>query len=606
MCGIFGIIGSSEINKEDLEMQAKYAERRGKDSSGIIYHVENNYKCIKSDYKTTNLVKELREKNIKIVIGHSRLITNGMNDNQPVIQNNVAVFHNGIIVNSESIWKNVNISRKLEIDTEIIAAIVTEGLQESKRSEDIYKRILSLCDGTMSCALLIASRGELLLFSNNGSLYLGKKDGNLYFASEENSLNELDCKEITQVKELITISVPKTSSQIETKERKINRTNLIPSLSDNNANENLLKYSQYKGIRCTKCILPATMPYISFDEKGVCNYCRNHTPRNTLRPITHLEETLKKYRTIGTKAECIVPFSGGRDSTYALHIIKNELGLKPITFTYDWGMVTDLARRNISRMCYRLGVENIIVADDIKRKRDYIRMNLYAWLKKPNLGMLNLLMAGDKHFFRYLTNIQKETGIELNIWGMCPLETTHFKAGFLGIPPYFEETHVYTTGLAKQIRYQAKRLVEVAKNPKYINRSVWDTLSGEYYRSVKSKKGYFHLFDYYQWKENQVNTVLQQYDWEKAPDTDSTWRIGDGTAAFYNYVYQTAAGFTEHDTFRSNQIREGDITRQEALNLIIKENAPRYQNIKWYLDTLGVDYQFTISTINAMKKLYEE
>ena len=41
--------------------------------------------------------------------------------------------------------------------------------------------------------------------------------------------------------------------------------------------------------------------------------------------------------------------------------------MKPVTYTYDWGMVTDLGRRNISRMCAELGVENIIVADDITK-----------------------------------------------------------------------------------------------------------------------------------------------------------------------------------------------------------------------------------------------
>ena len=47
-------------------------------------------------------------------------------------------------------------------------------------------------------------------------------------------------------------------------------------------------------------------------------------------------------------------------------------------------------------------------------------------------------------------------------------------------------------------------------------------------------EGYWH-FD-----ENIVNNVLDQYDWERAPDTNTTWRIGDGTAAFYNYIYYNA------------------------------------------------------------------
>ena len=100
-----------------------------------------------------------------------------------------------------------------------------------------------------------------------------------------------------------------------------------------------------------------------------------------------------------------MPLSGGRDSCYGLHLIVKELGIKPITFTYDWGLVTDLARRNISRMSSQLNVENIILADNIELKRSYIKKNVSAWLKKPHLGMVNLFTAGDKHFYRYLEKL---------------------------------------------------------------------------------------------------------------------------------------------------------------------------------------------------------
>ena len=42
-------------------------------------------------------------------------------------------------------------------------------------------------------------------------------------------------------------------------------------------------------------------------------------------------------------------FSGGRDGGW-LHLIVKELGLKAVAYTYDWGLVTDLGRRNISRV----------------------------------------------------------------------------------------------------------------------------------------------------------------------------------------------------------------------------------------------------------------
>ena len=99
--------------------------------------------------------------------------------------------------------------------------------------------------------------------------------------------------------------------------------------------------------------------------------------------------------------------SGGRDSIYTLHLVKEEMKMNPITYTYDWGMVTDLARRNIARICGKLGVENIIIAADIHWKRENIRKNILALAKKPNLGIIPLFMAGDKYFYYYAHKVKR-------------------------------------------------------------------------------------------------------------------------------------------------------------------------------------------------------
>ena len=255
-------------------------------------------------------------------------------------------------------------------------------------------------------------------------------------------------------------------------------------------------------------------------------------------------------------------------------------------------------------MCSSLGVENIIIAANIGLKRKNIRKNLLAWLKKPHLGMMALLTAGDKHFFRHVETVKRQTGISLNLWGVNPLEVTHFKTGFLGMPPSFEEKRVYTNGMMGQFQYHRRRFSQMLVNPGYFNSSLFDTLSGEYWRSINKKTDYFHLFDFWEWNERETDEVLASYNWEFAKDTSTSWRIGDATAAFYNYVYYTVAGFTEHDTFRSNQIREGAITREEALELIKVENQPRYESTKWYLDAINLDFKDVIDCVNRIPKMY--
>jgi hypothetical protein len=255
-------------------------------------------------------------------------------------------------------------------------------------------------------------------------------------------------------------------------------------------------------------------------------------------------------------------------------------------------------------MSAKLGVENIVVAADITKKRENIRRNLSAWLRSPHLGMISILTAGDKHFFKHIETVKKQTRINLNLWGINPLETTHFKAGFLGVAPDFISQSVYRTGFSKQLDYHSKRFVAMLQSPSYFNSSLIDTLSGEFYRSFSKKTGYHHMFDYWTWNEQEIDSVLiNDYGWEVAPDTQTTWRIGDGTAGFYNYVYYSVAGFTEHDTFRSNQIREGQLSRKEALELVQSENRPRYENIKWYLDAVGLDFAETITTVNSIPSL---
>ncbi len=608
MCGIFGIIAPEAVNKKDLKLLAKHAQQRGKDSSGLIFTKDNQYHIFRADYSIDKLLNKVKPYRSPIVLGHSRLITNGLGDNQPVVRDDVFVLHNGIIVNDEEIWKTLTTDRKYQIDSEILAAITLEHLKSGFELNNLAEVIMKKCIGVVSCAILLQNLGKIILISNNGSLYTGLKEGAMYFASENYALTEIGCQNICQIHrsfKIIDIPVP-GNLKCNLNDFKVRTENLIPEFNYNKTQEALLVYKKHHLKRCTKCILPETMPYIRFNEQGVCNYCLNYKLRNSPKPKEELMKLIEPYRK-KSGLECIVPFSGGRDSCYGLHLIVNEMNLRPVTYTYDWGMVTDLGRRNISRMCAELGVENIIVAADISLKRKNIRMNLEAWLKSPNLGMMAMLTAGDKHFFRFAEEMKKQTGIELNLWGINPLEVTHFKTGFLGIKPDFEEDRVYSHGAMKQLRYHLKRFLAMMDSPGYFNSSLWDTLSGEYYRSFNKKKDYYHIFDYWRWDEEEVNkTLINQYGWELAVDTSTTWRIGDGTAAFYNYVYYTVAGFTEHDTFRSNQIREGQMTRERALAMVEDENQPRYQNIRWYLDTLGMDFESVIKIVNSIPKLYKE
>ena len=220
------------------------------------------------------------------------------------------------------------------------------------------------------------------------------------------------------------------------------------------------------------------------------------------------------------------------------------MGLKPVTMTYDWGMVTDLARRNIARACGEMGVENVIFAADSEFKRRNIRLNLEAWLKNPHLGMVPLFMAGDKYFFHFCKELQNNLGVDLNIWGAHQYENTDFKVGFAGVSPIFQKEKIYSLSLQQKLHLMGFVGKQFLSNPAYFNSSLMDTLRAYKARDQFNFNGHFQIFDYFDWDEKVIlDTIESKYGWERAIDSDSTWRIGDGTTSFYNYIYFVVAGF---------------------------------------------------------------
>jgi hypothetical protein len=351
--------------------------------------------------------------------------------------------------------------------------------------------------------------------------------------------------------------------------------------------------------------MPETMPLIQFDDDGVCNFCRTYIKQAPIG-TAELQRLVEPFRSKSERPNCIVALSGGRDSSYGLHYAKNVLKLNPIAYTYDWGMVTDIARRNQSRMTAALGVEHIVVSADINKKLSNIRKNIEAWLAKPDLGMVTLLMAGDKQAEYYAEELKRKTGIELVIY--CrgnQLEDERFKFGYYGI---FDGTpggvihNLSLGGKLTMLGYYAKQFIT---NPKYINSSLVDT-AWAYASAYLMPHDFVYLWHYIGWDERQIVSTLQKtYGWESPKDTITTWRIDDGTPAFYNYVYYKIQGFTEHDGLRSNQIREGILTRSDALKLINEENKPRYEALKWYFDRIGMSGNKVLTRIDSLPTLYQ-
>ncbi len=111
---------------------------------------------------------------------------------------------------------------------------------------------------------------------------------------------------------------------------------------------------------CVRCVMPHTKPDLHIDEEGVCNACRSYEKRKEVdwdQRKSELLTLLEKYRRNGSNWDCIVPVSGGKDSTYQV-IRMLQLGLNPLCVTSTTCDLSEIGRRNIENL-QRLGVDHV-------------------------------------------------------------------------------------------------------------------------------------------------------------------------------------------------------------------------------------------------------
>ena len=658
MCGIFGYYNFNEkefkSNLSPLNTLMNESYSRGKEASGIVCSDEtSNVHLIKSDLDGRSLLKTKEYKNftadvnnrkVWIAMGHSRLATHGSqlisDNNQPVSakNNDLIAVHNGIITNPEILWKTAKKEGPMPIlDTQALLdyyAFLLESYDAPSATKLLYENI----EGSASLAIINPSAKTLNLSTNTGSLYYlnDTRNKSLYFASEILFLYEIlkelgaNKSEIKHLKPGSALSISpegmqaysfldvalKEGSTTQFKQTNLNNFSATTSKSEatklygiKNSLEQLKKHDfDYDRIysipRCTKCILPASTPFITFDKLGVCNFCNEHQPITQLG-MDELKKIVSKYKKGNGEPDCLAAFSGGRDSSYGLHFLKKELGLQPLAYTYDWGMVTDVARKNQAKILGKLGIEHLVLSADITKKRKHIRENILAWMKDPHLGMVPLFMEGDKQCEYYADQKMKNYGLDLMFFFRGnELEKDEFKTGHCGVKDADPGGVIHHLELQKKIKLLSFYASRYFKNPAYFNSSFVDTSLG-FFSTYIQKHDYLYLWHYVPWDEKTIMDTLQnEYNWEISSETNQTWRTDDGTSAFYNYIYYQGQGFTENDSFRSRQIREGLLDRDTALKLVNGENKPRYKALQWYFDMVGLDGDKVLTVVDNMKKCY--
>ena len=113
---------------------------------------------------------------------------------------------------------------------------------------------------------------------------------------------------------------------------------------------------------CKKCLYPDTKPKLIFNSDGICSACENSIEKESIDWDIRREELKKILNSYkhddGRLYDCIIPISGGKDSTYQTYIIKEEFGLNPLVVNFHPRDFTEIGRKNIE-VLKNIGVDCI-------------------------------------------------------------------------------------------------------------------------------------------------------------------------------------------------------------------------------------------------------
>ncbi len=137
---------------------------------------------------------------------------------------------------------------------------------------------------------------------------------------------------------------------------------------------------------CTNCVMPETRPRITFDERGWCNACQWAEEKKTIDWAgrwTLLEELCQKYKS-KTGFDCIVPVSGGKDSSYVAYMMKHRLGMNPLCVTIRPNLELEVGKHNLLNFV-NSGYDHIHLTPDPDISREIDRIG-FVEAGRPLLG----------------------------------------------------------------------------------------------------------------------------------------------------------------------------------------------------------------------------
>lgn len=326
--------------------------------------------------------------------------------------------------------------------------------------------------------------------------------------------------------------------------------------------------------RCTRCIMPEVEGHVSFDDNGVCNVCNNFDDLKVgvVENKQHggHEELMKKierYRgDIDSKYDCAVGVSGGKDSMMTLYIAKKELGLNPLAIFIDNGFSLDEMYHNIKSATDLLGVDLIVYK--VNAAKDIFKYLLQT--KKPVYYCRVCHALIDV----YVREVASKYNIKLLLGGYTKGQEFAKSEELFWI---FDESD-------KNVHN------ELSKSPELRDTlNILDNLAIYLYENY-SHIGQVNPFQYMDYdKEKILQFLIKEMNFKSPNDS---WPKGSTNCSF-NFVSQHLAvkhwGYSQHETEESTLIRNNEISREKALEII--ETPILMEKVEEELAKLGLKYE---------------
>ncbi|OGY90269.1 MAG: flagellin modification protein, PseA [Candidatus Komeilibacteria bacterium RIFCSPLOWO2_01_FULL_52_15] len=319
--------------------------------------------------------------------------------------------------------------------------------------------------------------------------------------------------------------------------------------------------------------MPNTKPDLFFDEEGVCDACQSAERKEEIDWTSRKKEfeaVLEKYRSKDkTNYDCIIPVSGGKDSTYQTYVVKKIYGLNPLCVCFEPTHQTSLGKKNIDNLG-RLGVDVI-----------FFKKNPEVYKKMVIEG---LRRVGDNEWpnhvgiFTVPINVSVRYGIPLVIWG----ENSQLEYGG---PKAAADREVLDRRWLEEFGGLLGNRVEDMLNVEGITRE--DLLPYTYPSQQEldrvGVRGIF-LGYYFKWDARAQLEIIKKHGFSVKEDgpVEGTYtnyeNLDEATVSVHDYLKFVKYGFGRATDHACIDIRNKRISRKEGLRLVRQYDGvyPKY------------------------------